>query len=72
MLRIRKDGYCASEGELDPSKSGIAAPIFDEKQRILGSTTLAGRSERFNAFNRTFLAGLVVNAARKITERIAG
>jgi DNA-binding IclR family transcriptional regulator len=72
MLRIRKDGYCISEGELDPGKTGIAAPIFDEKQRILGSITLAGNSERFNAFNRSFLSGLVTGAAGQITARIAG
>lgn len=72
MLRIRKDGYCISEGELDPGKSGIAAPIFDEKGRIIGSITLAGNSERFNAFNREFLSALIVDAARKITSRIAG
>lgn len=72
MLQIRKDGYCVSEGELDPDKSGIAAPIYDEKNRILGSITLVGNSERFNAFNRDFLSGLVTDAARKITVRIAG
>jgi len=72
MLRIRKDGYCISEGELDPGKSGIAAPIFDEKDRIIGSITLAGNSERFNAFNREFLSTLIIDAARKITSRIAG
>ena len=72
MLRIRKDGHCISEGELDPGKSGIAAPLFDEKGRILGSITLAGDSERFNAFNREFLSKLVLDASRKITSRIAG
>lgn len=72
MLRIRKDGFCISQGELDPGKSGIAAPIFDEKQRILGSITLAGNSDRFNAFNRDFLSGLITDAATKITARIAG
>lgn len=71
MLRIRKDGYCISDGELDPGKSGIAAPIFDEKGRILGSITLAGNSERFNAFNREFLSKLVLDASAKITSRIA-
>ena len=72
MLRIRKDGYCISEGELDPDKSGIAAPIYDEKQRILGSITLVGNSERFSAFNKDFLSGLITSAAHKITARIAG
>lgn len=72
MLRIRKDGYCVSEGELEPNRIGIAAPIFDEKGRILGSITLGGSSERFNAFNRGFLSALVVDAANRITSRIAG
>ena len=72
MMKIRKEGYCVSEGELDPGKTGIAAPIFDEKQRILGSITLAGNTERVNAFNREFLSGLITDAARKITARIAG
>lgn len=71
MLRIRKDGYCISEGEVNPGKTGVAAPIFDEKQRILGSITLLGNSERFNAFNHSFLSGLVVDAARQITNHIA-
>jgi DNA-binding IclR family transcriptional regulator len=71
MLQIRKDGYCVSRGELDPGKSGIAAPIFDEKQRILGSITVAGNTERFDAFNPSFLSGLITEAAAKITARIA-
>lgn len=71
-LRIRKDGYRISEGKLDPGKTGIAAPIFDEKRRILVSITLAGNSERFKAFNPSFLSGLVVDAARQVTARIAG
>ena len=72
MLNIRKNGYCTSEGELDPGRSGIAAPIFDEKRRILGSITLAGDTTRFNAFNRDFLSTLITDAAARITRRIAG
>lgn len=72
MLAIRKTGYCISEGELDQENSGIAAPIFDEKRRILGSITLLGRSERFMGFNEDYLAGLVTSAANRITEQISG
>ena len=72
MLRIRKDGYCISAGELDPDKTGIAAPIFDEKQRILGSITLVGSNTRFEAFQRSYLSGLMTQAAAQITARIAG
>lgn len=72
MLRIRKDGCCISEGELHPGRPGIAASILDERQRILGSIALAGNGECFNAFHRSLLMGLGIDAARKITERIAG
>lgn len=71
MLAIRKDGFCVSEGELDPGKSGIAAPIFDEKHRVLGSITLVGPAARFDAFRRDYLAGLVTAAAQSITQRIS-
>lgn len=71
MLQIRKQGFCISVGELDPEKTGLAAPIFDEKQRILGSITLVGPSERFAAFNQEFLANLVMGAAASITAHIS-
>lgn len=71
MLQVRKQGYCVSVGELDPGKTGMAAPIFDEKKRILGSITLVGPNQRFEAFNPSFLSGLVTGAARQITTSIA-
>lgn len=71
LLAIRKLGYCISESELHPDRSGLAAPIFDEKQRVLGSITLVGRSERFKAFQESFLCKLVVDAADELTARLA-
>lgn len=70
MLQIRKQGHCISTGELDPDKTGIAAPIFDEKRRILGSITLVGSNERFQAFNQRFLIDLIAAAAQQVTQRI--
>jgi DNA-binding IclR family transcriptional regulator len=49
----------------------MAAPIFDEKERILGSITLVGTMERFEAFNEAFLARLICKAAADISQRIA-
>lgn len=71
MLTIRKQGYCVSVGELDTGKTGLAAPIFDEKSRILGALTLVGSNERFGAFNQEFLIKQVTDAAAVITARIA-
>lgn len=71
LLAIRKQGYCISESELHPGRSGVAAPIFDEKQRVLGSMTLVGRSERFGAFQQGYLCDLVTGAASELTARLA-
>lgn len=70
MLQIRKQGYCLSRGELDPDKTGLAAPIFDDKKRVLGSITLVGSHGRFAAFNEDFLARRIGQAAREITQSI--
>ncbi len=71
LLAIRKQGYCLSRNERHPDRSGVAAPVFDEKQRVLGSITLVGRSERFEAFQESFLCNLVTAAATELTARIA-
>ncbi len=71
MLQVRKAGYCISSGELDSGKTGIAAPIFDEENHVLGSITLIGMQDAFAAFREDYLAGLVCRAATEITRRIA-
>lgn len=71
LLAIRKAGYCVSEGELHSGRTGVAAPIFDEKQRVLGSITLVGRTERFRAFQEDYLCNLVTSVAGELTARIA-
>ncbi|MGH8210050.1 MAG: IclR family transcriptional regulator [Steroidobacteraceae bacterium] len=72
MLRIRKAGYCSSRSELDVDKAGLAAPIFDESQRVLGSLTLIGSVQRLSAFNPDYLAGVTIRAAAEISSRIGG
>lgn len=71
MLAIRRQGWCQSQGELDPDKTGLAAPILDDAGRVLGSITLVGSSERFAAFQASYLCGLVTQAGREITRRVA-
>ena len=71
MASIRKQGWCLSRGELDPGKTGLAAPIFDDKQRVMGSVTLVGSNERFASFEASFLQGLVCQAGEEITRRMA-
>lgn len=69
MLDIRKRGYCITEGDLDPGKAGIAAPIFFEK-RVIGSITAVGASKLLRGFDEEALAEKVFGVAREITRRI--
>lgn len=71
LLAIRKQGYCISEDELHVGRTGVAAPIFDDRQRVLGSITLVGCSERFRAFQQSYLCDLVTAAAAELTARLA-
>ncbi len=71
MLTIRRQGWCLSSGELDPGKTGVAAPIFDEGQRVLGSVSLVGSNEHFEAFGAPYLGTLVTQAGQEITRRMA-
>lgn len=71
MLTIRRQGWCLSSGELDPGKTGVAAPIFDERQRVMGSVTLVGSNERFETLEAPYLRSLVTQAGQEITRRMA-
>jgi DNA-binding IclR family transcriptional regulator len=40
LQRVRRQGYYISRGELDPDTTGIAAPVFNENNEVLGSLVL--------------------------------
>ena len=71
MLQLRKQGYSRSQGELEVDKAGMAAPIFEEKGRVIGSISLVGSVQRLQAFNEDYLATLLTGAAATLTRRIA-
>lgn len=71
MLALRKKGYCVTRGEMEAGRVGLAAPIFDEKQRVLGSISVVGDARQFEMFNEEFLASRVGEAAAALTERIS-
>jgi DNA-binding IclR family transcriptional regulator len=58
-----------SRGEIDPGRTGIAAPIFDEARGVLGSLSLALPSARIDDAFVARLAPLTVAGAREV-ERI--
>lgn len=67
LAAIRRDGCVIGQGELDPHVIGIAAPIFAEDERILGSLTLIVSKLRYKLMDQTRLVELVLEASRRTT-----
>lgn len=71
LAEVRRRGFQVSTGELGTDRVGIAAPIFGERGRVLGSLTLIGPAARVQAFREDYITRLVVEAAAEITHGIS-
>ncbi|HNI83785.1 MAG: IclR family transcriptional regulator [Rubrivivax sp.] len=67
--RVRQQGYAVNRGEWRASVWGIAAPVFDERQRVVAALGISGPAERIRARGVKRLAELVVQAARQASSR---
>ncbi len=63
---LRRNGFCVSRGEVDHGRIGIAAPIFDAHDRIVGSLSIVLYSAETSDRSINRLAALVVAAAREV------
>ncbi|CAI09337.1 Transcriptional regulatory protein of IclR family [Aromatoleum aromaticum EbN1] len=75
LREIRKQGYCLSRGEVTPGVIGIAAPVFDSENTIIGSLSLVIPETGFNERRRrqaidrlTFSARVLTNSMRRHDE----
>jgi DNA-binding IclR family transcriptional regulator len=71
LQRVRRQGYYISRDELDPGTTGIAAPVFNENNEVLGSLVLVFSSSRTPWLSETALVQIVVENAREISRRVA-
>ena len=49
LVKIRSDGCSVSHGEWDPEASGVAAPIFGQRDEVIGVITISGPTQRFTS-----------------------
>ncbi len=66
MAKIRKIGHVVARAEIDPGHIGIAVPILDSHNRILGSLSYVVPTSEERAVPR--LASLAATGAREIEE----
>jgi DNA-binding IclR family transcriptional regulator len=71
LSKIRRDGIVVTEGEFNPGIIGIAAPIFNSEQAILGSVGIALSKEERKDIDMNKAIVSVKRAAREISHRMA-
>ena len=68
LKKVRERGYSESRGESIEGTHGIAAPIFSPTGRIVASIGVSIPTHRAVSENRERVIGLLVEAAKRITE----
>lgn len=70
LIKIKKEGYAVSIGELEPGTSAVAAAIFNRNNEVMGAISIVGPSERFTDEILEKYCKLVNSSAQKITQQI--
>ncbi|MEZ5658024.1 MAG: IclR family transcriptional regulator [Burkholderiaceae bacterium] len=71
LAEVRKQGTSMTVGELHRQNVGISAPIFGDGSHVLASITLISNEARFRMFREDYLRDLILDAATRITQRLA-
>ena len=72
MDQIRRDCLATSMGERDKFCAGMAAPVFSDRDRILGALSFSGPKERFGPADIDRMKKPMLSAARELTEKLGG
>lgn len=67
---IRQQGYCARNSGLLQGMAGLAVPLFDAEQRVIGALSIGTLTERLNAERLPVVADLLQKEARLLGARI--
>lgn len=67
LVQIRQQGYATGIGQRNPAVCGVAAPIFNHDQKVVGSLGVSGPMPRFNLELAAKYSTLVKDQARKIS-----
>ncbi len=71
LKTIRRQGYCIGYGEVDKDRVGIAAPVMNGDQGVIGSLSIVGTTASMEEVSVGKLITLVKAAAVETSERLA-
>jgi DNA-binding IclR family transcriptional regulator len=70
LHQVRQMGYCSTVGEVDQDIFGVAAPIFDENDRVVASVTVVGPAVRLEGDRKRAVIQDVLQAAADISVQL--
>jgi len=70
MAEIKNAGYCITHAEVFEGLVGIAAPVSDSEDRVLGSVVFVVAAERFESGEHLFFINQIKHIASEIERRI--
>ena len=68
LARLRKAGFVVTSSEVDVGRMGIAAPIFDEDRRAVGSLSYVIDTDSYEERLVERLTTIVVDTAREVEQ----
>jgi len=68
LIKVRRQGYAISQGEIHPGGAAVSAPIFDRSGQIVAAVDLRGPQLCLDRIKLNQLAPLVVKCADAISE----
>jgi DNA-binding IclR family transcriptional regulator len=71
LTHVRRQGYSVTRGQLDADAIGIAAPIRDDRGRVVAGVSLVATSRRVPPEREGDLVAQVVSAAESISTSLA-
>ncbi len=70
LIRVRTKGYATSRGERQAGAGSVAAPVFREDGKVIGSVSVCGPLARFDQESVEKYVPLVTAAAARISARL--
>lgn len=70
LRRVRQDGYARSIGDVTVGTSALAAPVFDDGQRVVGCVALRGPEIRMTMEHMATLAPLVLEVCGNLSGKL--
>ncbi|MYL34991.1 helix-turn-helix domain-containing protein [Pontibacillus yanchengensis] len=70
LEQTAREGFATNDGEISPNVSALSAPVFDQKDRVIGALSISGPSFRWNKETMKEYVPDLLEATRQVSETL--